>query len=180
MKTCIKCGNESSLEDFYKSHLGYYQSECRLCTRKRSNEFSKSNPTKVRDYKKAYRERNKNTVRLKSVQCLEGMVARSKKKGFDRPEFTSAEIAQIMEGGVCSKTGIPFEFDQSKYPRSPWTPVPDRIDPSKGYTRENVQWVCHMYNSMKQDYSEEEVQIFLEALWARGLDSSDRDAEGDF
>lgn len=91
------------------------------------------------------------------------MVTRSKKKGLPYPEWTVDEIKAAIQGS-CSKTGIQFEFNQTDFSKSPWTPVPDRIDSTKGYTHENVQWVCHMYNSLKQDYTEIEVEKFLKAI----------------
>lgn len=99
------------------------------------------------------------------------MVARSKKKGLPPPEWTAREIEQAIQG-ECVKTGIPFEFDQSQYSKSPWTPVPDRIDSSQGYSHDNVQWVCYMYNMMKQEYPESIVDHFIRALKAP--------AKGDF
>jgi len=106
---------------------------------------------------------------VKSNQIVEGMVARSKRKGFDPPEWSAAEVREVIDGGRCSKTGIAFEFDQSRWSKSPWTPVPDRIDPSEGYTKANTQWVCHMYNCMKWEYGEAEVDIFVDALIAARL-----------
>lgn len=165
MKICKSCTTEKALDEFYKNHLGYYQSSCKPCSKKQADEYRKANPEKRRQYTAKWREKHRNTAMIKAQTILDGMVRRSKAKGFARPEFTKAEVAEIISG-KCAKTGIQFEFDQSKYSKSPWTPVPDRIDSSKGYTKENVQWVCHMYNSMKQDFSEEDVDTFIAALLA--------------
>jgi len=164
MKTCKTCGVEKEITDFYKG-VKYYQSECKVCNIKRNREWRYSNPEKGYEYHKRWREKYHNSFKSKSQQILDNMVKRSKIKGFARPEFTRREIEDIITDGRCAKTGIPFEFDQSIFSRSPWTPVPDRIDSSSGYTKENVQWVCHMYNSMKQDYTENEVMIFMKAYY---------------
>lgn len=88
------------------------------------------------------------------------MVARSKKHGLPPPEFTKNEIIEAIRDGRCQKTGILFEFGKARE-ISPWTPVPDRIHRDMGYTKGNVQWVCHMYNCMKGQFSEGEVRLFL-------------------
>lgn len=164
MKTCKTCRETKNLSEFYKG-VQYYQSECKKCSIIRSSEYRKKNPDKKYGYTKNWRERNHNSWKVKSGQILENMVARSKKKGFHAPEFSRLEIEAIIMDGKCSKTGIKFEFDQSTFSKSPWTPVPDRIDSSKGYSKDNVQWVCHMYNSMKQEYTESEVMTFMKAYY---------------
>jgi hypothetical protein len=40
----------------------------------------------------------------------------------------------------------------------------DRIDPTKGYTEDNVQLVCAQVNMMKSDMSLEELYTFCEAI----------------
>ncbi len=166
-KVCIGCGETKILTEFYRNHLGYYQSRCKPCSKSQVRQYWKDNPEKRRAQVISYRERNRNTPRLKARQIKEGMFRRSRKKGLPEPEWTLNEIEEAIQGR-CAKTGIRFEFDQSKFSKSPWTPVPDRIDSSQGYTHENVQWVCHMFNSMKQEYTEVEVERFTQALRAPG------------
>lgn len=161
-KVCIGCQQRKPLEEFYKAGA-YYQARCKPCNIQAVAEYGAANPEKRRQYHADYRARNRNTPRAKARQIREGMAARSKKKGFPSPEWTIDEIEPIIQG-CCCRTGIPFEFDQSTYSKSPWTPVPDRIDSTKGYTHDNVQWVCHMFNSMKQEYTQAEVDRFIHAL----------------
>lgn len=165
-KKCKACLEIKPLTEFYKSSKQYYQARCKPCNVQQVKVYRDENPIAKTKYSRAYRTRHRNTPKLKVGQILEGMQARSKRKGFSPPTITKEEILTAIQG-ACAKTGIPFEFDQSEYSKSPWTPVPDRIDSSKGYTADNVQWVCHMYNSMKQEYGEEEIERFLRALWER-------------
>lgn len=148
------------LSEFYSAGK-YYMSECKKCSSARANRYKIANPDKRRQYTETWRKKNRNSIKIKSQQILDGMVYRSKIRGFDRPEFTRHEIAEIIENGKCAKTNMPFRFDQSVYSKSPWTPVPDRIDSSKGYTKQNVQWVSHIYNSAKQDFTDAVVEEFV-------------------
>jgi hypothetical protein len=163
-KVCLGCGRELPLTEFYRSARGYYQARCKPCNIAQNAAYRRANPTVGSEIGKRWRAKNKNTVKLKASQIREGMAARSNKKGFPPPEWTTKMVFdRLTENPYCDQTGIRFEFDQSKFSKSPWTPVPDRINPKLGYTLENVQWVCHMYNSMKQDYGPDEVALFFYA-----------------
>ena len=53
-----------------------------------------------------------------------------------------------LYSGICAKTDLPFEFDTS-FKKNPFKPSIDRIDSSKGYTKDNCQLVCWAYNIAK-------------------------------
>ena len=60
----------------------------------------------------------------------------------------------------CPKTGIIFDLDNKDAhygTRSPHVPSVDKINPSKGYTKDNCQIVCWWYNCAKQRFTEEQV-----------------------
>lgn len=54
--------------------------------------------------------------------------------------------------GKCNLSGVELSFD-------PLTASLDRIDSSKGYTEDNVQWVHRTINKMKNDIDQ---TVFLE------------------
>lgn len=60
MKTCIKCGVEKPLEDFYKrsSSPDVHRRECKSCVIAQTNEYRKNNKERSNQYSKAYRERH--------------------------------------------------------------------------------------------------------------------------
>jgi len=66
----------------------------------------------------------------------------------------------------CIKTGIPFIISTGKKinGRSPWSISIDQIIPNKGYTKDNIQLVCLMYNLCKGVWSDEEVKQFAKAI----------------
>ena len=63
----------------------------------------------------------------------------------------------------CIKTKIPFSLPGTKK-KSPWTPSIDQIIPGKGYTKDNVQLVCMMYNFAKHTWTNEDVMKFVQAI----------------
>lgn len=65
--------------------------------------------------------------------------------------------------GYCEVTGL--KFDTSKKPYvNPYYPSIDRINSKKGYTKDNCQMVCHMYNTAKCEFSKE---VFT--YWAKAF-----------
>lgn len=62
----------------------------------------------------------------------------------------------IKQNKRCALSGLTLYFAESRYKdRQKQTASLDRIDSSKGYTIDNVQWVHKIINMMKQDYSNE-------------------------
>lgn len=96
---------------------------------------------------------------------LLGMKKRSRKEGWIVPEFTVEDIAAVLDGGRCAQTGIQFDLERTEHSHNnPFAPSPDRIDSSRGYTKDNVQFVCWMYNAMKSDFPQSAVTQFIGAL----------------
>lgn len=66
-----------------------------------------------------------------------------------------------MKTGKCSITGIDLVIAGGK---NPWQPSIDRIDSSKGYTKNNCQIVCWIYNRAKGDGNHDAVMLMARAL----------------
>lgn len=61
------------------------------------------------------------------------------------------------QGGVCAVSGIPFDanFRAGAAIRRPYHASIDRIDSTKGYTKENCRWVCVVVNQALGEWGEE-------------------------
>jgi len=61
----------------------------------------------------------------------------------------------------CPRTGQPFALlapnKRGFNDRDPYAPSLDRVDPNRGYTRDNVQVVAWAYNCAKQQRTDEEL-----------------------
>ena len=88
------------------------------------------------------------------------MLARAKERAksggivFDLA-FDDFEIPE-----VCPVLGLPLARNTSGTGPAPNSPSLDRIDPSQGYVRGNVQVISKLANSMKQNASVEELRSF--------------------
>ena len=60
----------------------------------------------------------------------------------------------------CSYTGLPLKFN-SKTTMSDGTASIDRIDSSKDYTIDNIQWVHKKVNTIKMNLSENDFLYFV-------------------
>lgn len=60
------------------------------------------------------------------------------------------------QNGKCALTGITFSDKKyNNYKRRPFAPSLDRIDSKKGYTQDNVRFVCSMVNAALGEFGDE-------------------------
>lgn len=142
----------------------------KLC--KRSRTYYNNNKKEISRKNKIYRKINKEKIskaekcarklhpeyRLKS-NLLSRTKIRAKEKKISN-NLTREWFDKKLEVGVCTMTGISFIYEAN----SPYTPSIDRIDSDKGYTQDNCQIVCKMYNLAKNIWSDEDVKLMAEAI----------------
>lgn len=101
---------------------------------------------------------------------LSNIKYRSKKKGFDfdvDPEFLT-ELFYSQEE-KCALTGMPLQLRQTSGDFD-FSASLDRIDSSKGYTKDNVQWVHKIVNRMKSDYDQDEFIAICKSIVSKNDD----------
>ena len=109
------------------------------------------------------RERLK-TVDGRAEMLYQGLLTRS--KGWRNLVDLDREwIAERIRPGACQVTGIPFEFVLgNRADENLWTPSVDKIDPERGYTRNNCRVVVTLYNRAKQVWTDEDVRRLANAV----------------
>lgn len=65
--------------------------------------------------------------------------------------------------GRCEVTDLAFDDTKDPYV-NPFYPSIDRIDSSKGYTKDNCQVVCMMFNNAKQDHDVKHFETWCKAF----------------
>ena len=69
------------------------------------------------------------------------------------------DILDRVAVGRCEATGMKLDLENV---HSPFAPSLDQRLCGQGYTRDNVQVVCTIYNLMKSDFSQGDVSAFLD------------------
>lgn len=137
MKICSHCRKELPLASFTKhsKNKDGLQGGCRECNNKSS---------------KAWNAGNKNSLILKRLK------ERAAKRGLDFNLV--AEDVNFPE--KCPVFGFALQRNQKIPKRN--SPSVDRIDPTKGYTKNNIQILSNLANVMKSDATPEELIQFAE------------------
>ena len=174
MKICTHCKKKKALDNFYLAKSGVnkekYSARCKECTKifrqtyydknkdrinKERREARKSNP-KLRE--KIKREKRKywvtNIERAKWVNAKQ----RAERKGV---EF-SIKVTDVVIPQTCPLLEIPLIVGtKDNYENSPSL---DRIDPKKGYTKDNVWVISNKANTMKNSATFEELKTFYKNI----------------
>ena len=174
MKTCTKCHTEKTLDRFSKKKISKdgLNTKCRDCVNDYYKESYKKDPTADNAKSKRWNERNKEArnkyfkeYRVQNQEtCIRGRILtgsrhRSVKKNLPF-DLTKEWLTAKLESGKCERTGITFVYEG----HSAFNPSVDRIDSAKGYTQDNCQIVCKMYNLAKNVWSDADVLDMSKAL----------------
>lgn len=89
---------------------------------------------------------------------------RARNHGLDF-DIDRAFISDKLDRGVCELSGIRITRESpGNYRTHPFAPSLDRINPSKGYTKENTRLVCFAVNRARSDWGDEVLLTMAEAL----------------
>lgn len=178
-RQCSKCKVTYPRESFYKDRSSIYgiQHVCKGCMKGYSSRYKEKNPDyfankgkeryKPEENADRYQRYRGDYLRRRSErsQTVEGKLydlwascrERSRRKGLD----FSIELEWLVylfkvQKGKCSMTGVNLTLE-TKGARgfNPYNPSLDRIDPKKGYTKDNVRLVCVAFNIALNAWGEE-------------------------
>jgi hypothetical protein len=99
--------------------------------------------------------------------------AHKKRLAFDLDEHLE-ELQGRIDAGLCEMSGFPFNLDGGRT----WdSPSFDRINPTKGYTIDNIRVVCHAVNGAMGDWGEAKMLEIARSILARRREASNRLSE---
>lgn len=120
---------------------------------KTKKDLYKEDPDKYREIQRNYYQRNPERYLYGSAK------QRAKRKGLP---FT-LEVSDIIIPEICPILGIALKRNHNNRIPAKFSPSLDKIDPHLGYTKDNVQVISYLANTMKQNASKEELIAF--AKW---------------
>lgn len=114
-----------------------------------------------------YKKKMYSSVEEKLKKLLYSVKHRAKKQKLEYDldhQFILNKYNQ--QEGKCIKTKIPFVLNNClrSEGKGPWSASIDRIDPNKGYLKDNIQIVCLMYNLGKCMWTDKEVLEFCKKV----------------
>ena len=165
MKKCSKCKIIKPLTEFNKTKtnkdgLSYL---CKDCNRETARSYRERNHTRYYENQKARRSEENVFI----SQNLYNLTTRASKKGLE-VTVTQEFLLELLKASEykCCVTGLTMNLEtHHRKKANPFKASLDRIDSSRGYTEDNVQWVCWSVNQMKSDKTKEEFEFWIKTLY---------------
>lgn len=177
MKKCTKCQNLKELSDFYnKKHENgkiYKSSRCKKCLNEQRTLYNQNyrsvRKDKVKTWSKSARlKQMQDPVKHERMKLLKRENSRKNylqvlwKRTSDRAKRNNIEFSITKEDVIiplrCPILGIPlFLGTKGDYKNSPSI---DRVNNSKGYTKDNIRVISSLANTMKNCATEEQLLEF--------------------
>ena len=86
-----------------------------------------------------------------------------KRRALQKDVPFDLDLGDILFPKTCPILGIELSRNEDYQGPAKNSPSIDRIDPSKGYVKGNIQIISHLANAMKQNATPEELRMF--AKW---------------
>lgn len=105
-----------------------------------------------------------NSERVKSQPLEKKMWRRAKNRATENGIDFDIEVSDIVIPNICPILGIPLKENKGKSGAYRDSPSLDKIDPTKGYVKGNVQVVSQLANGMKHNATTEELITFAKYI----------------
>jgi len=163
-KQCRSCKKQLFTYLFGKNKASkdFLQAVCKKCDNERQALRRKEKPQELKEYGKEYRKKNFENLEHR-LQCLLN-ASRARAKAKDREHtLTKQDLLDLFpKDNKCPVFGFALEWNGEGFRET--SPSIDRIDSSKGYTKENIQIISWKANRIKGYASVEDLEILLSYL----------------
>ena len=156
-KKCSKCDELKSVNDFYLTQRGNRCKECLLKVTRNYKRKKRLNP----EHRKTEGQKQKE----RRVRLWQNTLLHDSKHRKIEHTLTINDINEMFEkqNGLCYWFKIPLiPSNKSKHPQQPSL---DRLDGSKGYTKDNVVLSCYSANIGRNDNDLETWKKFLQLIF---------------
>ena len=164
MKTCIKCDVLLNDNNFSWYRAKNYIWKCNECVRAEKATQAKikykNNPEIGRAISLKSLHKTKEVSPIK-YSCKQ-MLSSSKKRAsaLNKPHNITTDYLVSIAPKQCPVFGWELKYGGGQ--KSKQSPSLDKIDPRKGYTRDNVQIISLLANLMKNEATPEELKLFAQ------------------
>jgi hypothetical protein len=163
-KTCNTCKEEKfpaefSLNNAAKDGLQY---NCRICDNKRQTQRREENKDEHLEYSRNYQRNRRLNFEYRLQMLINASKQRAKLNNREH-EINVEDIKSIYPAdGCCPIFGIKLEFNNAGFRDN--SPSIDRIDSTKGYTRDNIQVISWKANRIKGAASLQDLEMLVAYL----------------
>jgi hypothetical protein len=160
-KFCSSCKQDKSIFEFTKNNASRdgLQYKCRSCDLEYQKSRRIKNKDQMLDYSRTYQKNKRKVFEYRLQMLLNASRQRSKKK-LRENTLTLEDIKNIYpEDGLCPIFGTKLVFGDAGFRED--SPSIDRIDSTKGYTKDNVQIISWKANRIKMNSSVQELELIL-------------------
>ena len=106
------------------------------------------------------RRRDGGTERRKFKKHEDAVLHNARQRSKDSAYDLNRQWLRVrLDAGICELTHLKFDYTKSIF-----RPSIDRIDPTKGYTKDNCRLVCLGFNAMRSDSADEDALVLAEAI----------------
>ena len=160
-KQCNTCRqylpfNEFSKNSALKDKLSLY---CRKCDKEKQEAKRRKNPAKQLQYARAYQAKRRESFDYRLQMLINASKQRAALKNLEHT-LTLDELKSIYPlDNKCPVFGVELKFGNAGFRDN--SPSIDKIDPSKGYTLDNVQVISWRANRLKADATVQELELLL-------------------
>ena len=138
------------------------QYHCKSCDNKRQAKRRIEKREELQEYSKEYRQRNKDNLDFRLQCLLNSSRARAREKEREHT-ITKQDLLDIYpQDNKCPIFGFNLEWNGNGFRET--SPSIDRIDSSRGYTKDNIQIISWKANRIKGYATVEDLEIVLAYL----------------
>jgi hypothetical protein len=163
-KKCSKCQQERLLFDFSKNKASNdgLQHRCRTCDNEYQRKRRIDNKESDLEYHRKYQAKRREDFTYRLQMLLNASKQRAALKNREHT-ITLEDIKDLYPvDGKCPVFGFDLEFNSQGFRET--SPSIDRIDSTKGYTRDNIQIISWKANRLKAYATVEDLELLVAFL----------------
>lgn len=161
---CIECAAANRNTESYKITQLNAKKRWMVANRARVRITENARRAKNKDnINKAARIKYRSSLLVRAKSLVKSARERARKKGLSFELSTNLIFSRMLKG-TCEVTGIQFDIGDVTSRTNPWAPSLDRKNAASGYTAENTQIVCWLYNTAKHEFNHDDVLRLARAL----------------